>query len=220
MFDGSKMATGTRELNPRDVSKKIIKSIKKKIDNNTRVYNFYKNKINTDATFKKYLNMTEKTRFKYYELCYLYDCDILVDAYLLEIKCPYRYKKLTGNLIEFNQSYYCQVQTQLYVTDLDLCHFFNCNITVTDTPTPSMKNKIYYLKNKTYSHKMPKNKNDIDKTLYWIDAQLSEVVYNESWYKTQLIKIEKIINILDTKEYDVYEQDTYTKSDFESDTDD
>jgi all-trans-retinol dehydrogenase (NAD+) len=29
MFEGSKMATGTRELNPRDVSKKIIKSIKK-----------------------------------------------------------------------------------------------------------------------------------------------------------------------------------------------
>ncbi len=29
MFEGSKMATGTRELNPREVSKKIIKSIKK-----------------------------------------------------------------------------------------------------------------------------------------------------------------------------------------------
>jgi all-trans-retinol dehydrogenase (NAD+) len=29
MFEGSKMATGTRELDPRDVSKKIIKSIKK-----------------------------------------------------------------------------------------------------------------------------------------------------------------------------------------------
>jgi hypothetical protein len=48
----------------------------------------------------------------------------IIDSYLLEIKCPYKYTKIT-NLKLDKPRYYSQVQTQLYVTKMTHCVFFN-----------------------------------------------------------------------------------------------
>ena len=66
---------------------------------------------------------------------YTRDNKFIIDAYLLEIKCPSNYKPIPpgSTLKKAKPNYYCQVQTQLYVCQLDYCVWMNCDFQTHET---------------------------------------------------------------------------------------
>jgi putative phage-type endonuclease len=63
---------------------------------------------------------------------------ITPDGIMLEIKCPYK-RKING-IVPFH--YYQQMQIQLHVTDLDICHFLECEIKEIETEKEFLELKL------------------------------------------------------------------------------
>ena len=57
----------------------------------------------------------------------------IIDAYLIEIKCPVRWKPVLNSVKDDRPNYYCQIQTQLYVTNLTHCIFFDVRFETFDS---------------------------------------------------------------------------------------
>jgi hypothetical protein len=114
-------------------SKKMKSLFEKKTEKLDIHYLIYKN-INIFEILQKAYNLDYLTKFTYDEYIYLYKKKILVDCHLIEIKCPY--KKNTSlsdvpfNLKKYRKDYYCQVQTQLYSTELPYCIFMICYLSI------------------------------------------------------------------------------------------
>lgn len=88
----------------------------------------------------------EERKYSCEELLEMNTQGYILDVYLIEIKCPFRYckyisektytkakkpklipcKAASGGFIP--RYYWTQTQQQMYVTDIDLCVFLNCNI--------------------------------------------------------------------------------------------
>jgi TATA-box binding protein (TBP) (component of TFIID and TFIIIB) len=110
----------------------------------------------------------------------------LVDACLIEIKCPSKYKR-TKDIKKDKPNYYCQIQQQLYVTGLKYCVFLNNDFKIIneeefvngiDNPNGSPYRGVLIkltMEDKSEQYIYPPsiitNKSNLDKTLDYLDKK-------------------------------------------------
>jgi putative phage-type endonuclease len=159
---------------------------------------------NTDLIFKP----------KYDKLIDLYYKKKILEVYLLEIKCPSKWKKIISLKSEY-PNYYYQIQTQMFVMNIPYVVFMNNKFVTFESEIEyfhNIKKKhiksgvigkkineqtfIYPEKNLNIllSKKEILNKCENVKFIYWIlqDMQILHIHYKKKWFENKLYNLKLI----------------------------